>query len=935
MQDYKDTLNLPKTDFPMKANLANREPEMVKYWREINLYEKRCQVTNGRDVYILHDGPPYANGKLHMGHALNKTLKDIVVKSKILSGFSSPYIPGWDCHGLPIEINIEKKFGRPGDKISREEFFQECRKFATTQVELQKEGFERLGVIGDWNNPYLSMRHSFEANVVRSLAKIINNGHLVHGRKPVHWCTQCGSALAEAEVEYKDKTSPSIDVKFKVIDRDDFIKCFPATNTKKDIVVPIWTTTPWTLPANQAVSLNPKFTYVLVETIDAYLLIVEDLLNDVLARYEIKDFDQVGSCLGEALEGIKLQHPFLEREVPIILGEHVTVEAGTGAVHTAPGHGLDDYVVGSHYGLPIDNPVDARGCFLPSTEFFAGEHVFKANEHVLEVLKEKGNLIHLEMIQHSYPHCWRHKTPLIFRATPQWFISMDKNGLREQVLAEIDKVAWLPDWGKARIKGMIETRPDWCISRQRTWFTPMTLFVHKETAKLHPKTQELVEEVAKRIEQEGVEIWSKISAEEMLGEDAKNYEKVTDTLDVWFDSGVTHACVLKERDNLKVPAELYLEGSDQHRGWFQSSLLTAVAMYGHAPYKTVLTHGFVVDEKGHKMSKSVGNVIAPEKICKTYGADILRLWIASADYSAEIPLSDESLKRAADAYRRIRNTARFLLSNLHDFESKKHAIKKEQMLALDRWAVDRVRLLQEEIIKDYAEFNFHLIYQKVHNFCTVDMGSFYLDIIKDRQYTMQKESIGRRSAQTAIYFILQSLVRLISPILSFTAEEIWRHILDADTESVFLTTWYENLFALAEDEQMNQNYWRILMDVRNEVNKELEKQRAAGNIGSALGADVTLYCDGELAEQLKLLGDELRFVFITASAKVLPVGDKTNDAIETVIPNLFIQTVASPYKKCIRCWHYRDDVGGDKAHPEICSRCVTNVAGKGEERRFA
>lgn len=936
MQDYKETLNLPKTSFPMKANLAGREPEILKFWQEIDLYQQLQNQKSEYDKFILHDGPPYANGKLHQGHALNKILKDIIIKAKTLSGFISPYVPGWDCHGLPIEINVEKKIGRAGDKVSEQEFVAACRKYANEQMNIQRNGFKRLGVIGDWDNPYLTMDFKYEADVIRALAKIIANGHLVRGSKPVHWCTACGSALAEAEVEYKDKTSPAIDVRFKVIDKEKFLaRCGLDLAIANDIVVPIWTTTPWTLPANQAVALNAKFEYSLVRTESEYFLIATDLLPQVMQRYGIGNYSVVTTILGEKLENLLLQHPFLDRKLPIILGDHVTTEAGTGAVHTAPGHGLEDYTAATHYNLPIENPVGGDGRFLPNTELFAGEHVFKANSHVIQVLQQRGNLIHRETMQHSYPHCWRHKTPLIFRATPQWFISMDKNNLRKHALAEIKKVTWLPDRSQARIASMVEQRPDWCISRQRAWGTPIPLFIHKQTGEPHPKTVKLMQQVADKVEQSGVEIWFELDANELLGKDAVDYEKISDTLDVWFDAGVTHACVLNARKELRVPADLYLEGLDQYRGWFQSSLLTAVAMYGRAPYKTVLTHGHVLDEKGRKMSKSLGNVVEPEKIVNKTGADILRLWVAGSDYFNDISFSDESLKRTTDTYRRLRNTARFLLSNLYDFDFNKHEVAKDKMLALDRWAVDSARLLQEEICQAYDKCQLHNIYQKLHNFCTIEMGSFYLDIIKDRQYTVQKENLARRSAQTTMYHILQALVRWLAPILSFTAEEIWWHLREKDAESIFLTSWYKNLEPLKATEPMNQDFWQQLIAVRDEINKELEKQRVTGKIGSALSVDVILYCNENLAKQLNSLGDELRFVFITSSAKVLPLEKRGQDAVETEIPELWIKAWPSNNKKCVRCWHHREDVGSNPDHPEICSRCMQNISGEGEQRKFA
>jgi isoleucyl-tRNA synthetase len=935
MTDYKQTLNLPKTDFPMKANLSQREPEILKFWQDINLYQKSREQNIGREKFVLHDGPPYANGKIHQGGALNKILKDIVVKSKLMSGYDSPYIPGWDCHGLPIEVNVEKLIGKAGEKVSRHEFLQACRQYATEQKEIQKTGFIRLGVMGDWEHPYLTMDFKYEADVIRALGKIIANGHLLHGQKPVHWCTACGSALAEAEVEYREHNSPAIDVAFKVIDKQEFLKHFNLSAAISDeIIVPIWTTTPWTLPANQAVALNPKLIYVLVQTPGKILLIAKDLLTSVMQRYAITEYAVLAECLGEELENIKLQHPFLAREVPIILGEHVTVDAGTGAVHTAPGHGQDDYVVGVRYKLPIENPVDASGKFLPNTQFFAGEEVFAANKHVIAVLQEKGNLLHSARIQHSYPHCWRHKTPLIFRATPQWFISMDKNGLRQKALAEIERVEWLPDWGKIRIKNMVAQRPDWCISRQRAWGSPLTLFVHKETFALHPDSMNLIEKVAQLVEKSGAEAWSKLEARDLIGDDANEYEKTTDILDVWFDSGVSHTAVMLRRAELGYPADIYLEGSDQHRGWFQSSLITAVAMYDSAPFKTVLTHGHVLDAKGYKMSKSLGNVISPEDLTKKFGADVLRLWVASADYVDDIPCSEESLSRTSDAYRRLRNTVRFLLANTQDFVLTEHAVSKDQMLALDCWIVDAARLLQEKIKQAYERYQFHVIYHELHNFCTVELGSFYLDIIKDRQYTTKTDSLARRSAQTAIYHVLQALVRWLAPILSFTAEEIWRYLPDKNADSVLLTTWYNDLTAIPVDAKMNQDFWQSIRKVKDEVNKELERQRAAGIIGAGLDAEVILFCEDKLLEKMQLLGDELRFVFITSAAKALSLAHAPVDAVNTDDSGLRLKVEPSTYQKCPRCWQHRSDIGKDATHPEICGRCVENVAGSGEQRRF-
>lgn len=933
MTEYKDTLNLPNTSFPMKASLAQREPAMLAEWVTKGVYEKIRTARAGSTRFILHDGPPYANGHLHCGHALNKILKDIIVKSKTMSGYDAPFVPGWDCHGLPIELNVEKKVGKAGTKLNASEFRQKCREYAASQIDIQRNEFQRLGVFGDWQHPYVTMDYTYEANIVRALAKIIENGHLQQGFKPVHWCIDCGSALAEAEVDYEDKTSPSIDVAFYAVDPESILNKVDASLPKKPVIVPIWTTTPWTLPANEAVCLHPELEYSFIDAGDHYFIVAKELAVSVMARFNRSDFSLVGKVYGKELEKIALQHPFNDRYVPIVLGEHVTTDSGTGCVHTAPAHGPDDYLVGQAYGLPLINPVMANGCYAEDVPLFAGLSVLKANTQVLEVLRERNVLLHHEMMQHSYPHCWRHKTPVIFRATPQWFISMDKNGLRQALMGQINKVNWVPDWGKARIHNMVENRPDWCISRQRAWGTPIPLFVHKKTRELHPDTINLMEQVAKRIEKAGIDAWFDLDIGELLNkDDVSVYEKINDTLDVWFDSGVSHFCVLKNGDALGLPADVYFEGSDQHRGWFNSSLTTAVAMYGAPPYKTVLTHGYTVDAEGKKLSKSKGNYVELDKLIAQHGADILRLWVSSTDYRNEVSISDEIIKRNADAYRRIRNTARFLLANLFDFNPERDSVDGNHLVELDRFAIKRCQELQEEILQAYEQYHFHVIYQKIHNFCAVDMGSFYLDIIKDRQYTTPINSNARRSCQTAMYHIIHALTRWLAPILSFTAEEIWQAIPGYKGESIFLELWYK---AWPQVSDVPMEDWQQIQVIRDEVNKALENKRQAGVIGSGLAAEVTVYASPQVQSLLSKLGDELRFVLITSSAMVRPMNERPNDVVLNEELGVAIAVEASSYSKCSRCWHRREDVGMNKEHPELCERCVNNISGNDEVRHFA
>ena len=939
---YKATILLPDTAFPMRGDLPKREPDTLARWESEGLYAQIRAAAKGRPTFVLHDGPPYANGAIHLGHAVNKILKDIIVKSKTLAGFDAPFIPGWDCHGLPIEIAIEKKFGKVGAKLDATEFRQKCREYATAQIDVQRRDFKRLGVLGDWEHPYRTLDFQFEADEIRALAKIVENGHLLRGVKPVYWCFDCGSALAEAEIEYQDKTSPAVDVAYSARNSQQVSRAFGSELPEGvEVAIPIWTTTPWTLPASLAISLGPELEYVLVEGpakadgTPRWLVLASALVDKALARYGVDTLVVHGRAVGEKLEGLVFAHPFYpERDIPILVGDHVSAEDGTGAVHTAPGHGQEDFAIGQRYGL-IErysaaqlNPVDGRGVYLPSTPK-AGDvdltqlHVWKANDAIVEVLRASGALLAFAKITHSYPHCWRHKTPVAFRATPQWFISIEQAGLRRDALAAIETVKWYPEWGQARIAGMVGDRPDWTISRQRTWGVPIALFVHRETGEVHPRTVELMHQVAAKVEQGGIDVWYSLDASELLGDEVKDYDKITDILDVWFDSGVTHECVVAAR-GLGKPADLYLEGSDQHRGWFQSSLLTGVALDKTAPYRQCLTHGFTVDEHGRKMSKSLGNGIEPQDIVNKLGADILRLWIASTDYSNEMSLSQEILKRNADAYRRIRNTARFLLGNLHGFDPTRDLHPLDDMVALDRWIVHRAWQVQETITKAYADYDFATVVQALMNFCSVDLGSLYLDVTKDRLYTMQEASRGRRSAQSAMYRIAEAFARWIAPILSFTADELWGHLPGERGGNVLLATWYDGLAALPDQAALSANDMDTLLALREQVAKVLEPMRAAGEIGAALDAEIELRCGVANQNRLAPLVDELRFLLISGDVTLVPDDDATGD--------IDVSARATDKPKCIRCWHHRVDVGTHAAHPSLCGRCVSNVDGPGETR---
>ena len=968
-EQNKYKLNLPETAFPMRGDLAKREPAWLKQWQDQKLYQKIRTARKGATKFILHDGPPYANGDIHIGHAVNKILKDIIVKSKTMSGFDAPYVPGWDCHGLPIELVVEKTHGK---NIDPAKFRELCRAYAAEQVERQKKDFIRLGVLGDWDNPYLTMDFKTEAAIMRALGKIYSNGYLYQGSKPVHWCVDCGSALAEAEVEYEDVNSPAIDVGFKVVDNAALSKAF-GVEVAGDAYAVIWTTTPWTLPANQAVSVNPELDYDLVQTDKGLLILAKELATACAIRYNLT-IDSTATCKGEALQGLLLQHPFDNRQVPIICGDHVTTDAGTGLVHTAAAHGNDDWLV-MKANFPNEKPrilMGGDGKFFNSdlVEFEAirGLSRQEANKVILAKMQETGNLLASARLNHSFPHCWRHKTPLMQLATHQWFIGMNSTGkklpspvsgrgasgedegegvsLRLLANAAVDATEFFPAWGRARLEAMIKNRPDWCVSRQRNWGIPMGLFVHKETGEPHPKTSALLEQAALLVEKAGVEAWFSLDSAAFLSqhvpENADEYKKVTYTLDVWFDSGATHYAVLRSHPALKEEvlnrlahkkpaADLYLEGSDQHRGWFQSSLLTGCAIDARAPYNALLTHGFVVDGAGHKMSKSKGNVVAPQKVMDTYGADILRLWVANTDYSGELTISDEILKRVADSYRKIRNTMKFLLANVADFDAATQAVPYENLLEIDRYALAVLHDLSTECQVAYNAYELHKVAQALVHFCAEDLGAFYLDILKDRLYTNAEASHDRRAAQTVLLKITQVLAGLMAPILSFTAEEIWQTLTPSTTDYVVLHNWLDandviTTIQYADDDTSLKAKWQLIRQAKADAAKEIELLRSAGQVGSPLQAELIFSAAGASYDALASLGEDLRFVMITSQAKLTQVASETEQKI-TVQP--------STHAKCERCWHYVADVGANAEHPTICGRCVGNLFGKAINRKYA
>ncbi|PPI87955.1 isoleucine--tRNA ligase [Candidatus Pantoea edessiphila] len=933
MIDYKSTLNLPKTSFPMKGNLVNNEPEILKHWYDDNIYEIVRKAKKGKKFFVLHDGPPYANGQIHIGHSVNKILKDIIIKSKGMSGYDAPYIPGWDCHGLPIEHKIEQMVGKPGEKISYSDFRKLCRQFAQEQVEQQKIDFTRLGILGNWNNPYLTMDFITEANIIRTLGKIVNNGYLYKGEKPVYWCIDCRSSLAEAEVEYCDKISPSIDVIFKCVNSDIICNIFNVSQKVNSVGLVIWTTTPWTIPSNCAISLHPEFYYQLIKINDLFLIFAKDLVESSLKRIGINNWTVLGECKGKELELKEFQHPIFNTYSPVVLSEHVKLDTGTGAVHIASSHGLDDYSICQKYGINNINLISPEGLYLSGIHpLLDNVNIFEGNNIVIDLLKNKNALLSTRNLLHNYPYCWRHKTPIIFQTTPQWFINMNHKKLRTRSLKHIKNVKWIPSWGQSCMESMILNRPDWCISRQRIWGVPIPLFIHKKTEQLHPDTSNIIDKVANLVEKHGIQIWWDLDQNNFIQE-ADDYFKVTDTLDVWFDSGSTIFTVVGTRSDFKnKQPDMYLEGLDQYRGWFMSSLVVSTAISNESPYRQVLTQCFTVDGNGRKMSKSIGNVVSPKSVIKKFGADILRLWVASTDYKTEMTISDAILKYSADSYRKIRNTVRFLLANLHDFDPNVNLVKPDNMLILDKWIVGRAQATQKDIIGFYEKYNFHNVIKRLVYFCSIELSSFYLDIIKDRQYTMKENSFARRSCQTALWHIIEALVRWIAPVLSFTADEIWKHLSGNRTKYVFTEEWYINLFGLSKNDILDDNYWNDLINIKSEVNKVIEKARKNNIIGSSLEANINLYVGSELSKKLAILGNELKFVFLISSVQILNYKNASNNLYQSeIFEDLKIELHKVKGKKCPRCWHYNDE---NSMNNSICNRCYINIFGKGEERKF-
>ncbi|URJ25201.1 isoleucine--tRNA ligase [Candidatus Blochmannia ocreatus (nom. nud.)] len=942
MINYKNTLNLPYTDFSMRANLIVKEPLILERWYKDDLYTIIRKKKSKKNLFFLHDGPPYVNGNIHLGHAVNKILKDIIIKYKTFMGYNAPYIPGWDCHGLPVELQVEKLIGKSRVHICPNKFRNICRDYVTKQIAIQKKDFIRLGVLGNWHQPYLTMDFKTEANIIRTLSKIISNGYLYKGIKPIHWCFQCGSVLSESEVEYKNHFSPAIDVAFSVVNNAYITKIFNIDLCEQAVIkLVVWTTTPWTLPANKAVAVHPDYNYQLILiNNDTYIIIATDLVVSVMKRIRCMSWKIVGETTGKFLESLVLKHPFITHTtIPVVLSKHILLTSGTGIVHIAPSYGVDDFLIAQKYNLKAADIMNDTGFYINGTHsVLDGLAVLQSNNIVINLLKESNSLLHVnQTYKHSYPYCWRHATPIIFKATAQWFLDMNKNNLRDNLLNVIDKVSWIPNKSKINIKTMLINRPDWCLSRQRVWGVPIPLFVNKKTSNLHPNTSELMEIIAQYVEKSGIQAWWDLKVEDVIKNEANQYEKVSDVLDVWFDSGSTYDAVIPERlkNYNKRLSDLCLEGYDQYRGWFMSSLIISTAINNVAPYKEVISHGFTVDSQGYKMSKSLGNVIKPKDIINNFGADILRLWVASSEYSTDMTISNTILKHTTDIYRRIRNTARFCLANLSDFIPERDCINAEDMVELDCWAVDCALSTQLSIISDYNKYNFHKVIRRIMHFCSVEMGAFYLDVIKDRQYTMKKNCIARRSSQTALYHIIESMVRWIAPVLSFTADEIWQYIPGNKSKYVFTEEWYNGLFSINTKNIISKNHWNTFLNIRNEVNKVIEQARFDGIIKKSLEANIILYAKDKLSSQLRILENELAFGFITSTAEVIDYYKlDVNQHKKENIPGLQIILKKATGEKCLRCWHYKSDVNNNKNYSNICARCIDNVFGLGEKRRF-
>ncbi|WWO96847.1 MAG: isoleucine--tRNA ligase [Candidatus Dasytiphilus stammeri] len=937
--DFKSTLNLPTTNFSMRANLAQKEPKILQKWDQDNLYQLIRSAKKGKPLFILHDGPPYANGSVHMGHAVNKILKDIIIKSKGLCGFDSPYIPGWDCHGLPIELKVEQILGKPDhNTVTAENFRQACRSYVIEQVNIQKQDFIRMGVVGDWKNSYLTMDFSTEANIIRLLAKLISQDYILRGYKPVYWCIKCESALSDAEVEYEVKFSQAIDVVFYVKNREKIKSIFKVDNVIGPIGLVIWTTTPWSLPANKAVGVHHDAYYQLIQITDKAIIIAKNLRDQFLHRINIQNWKVIGEVSGNELEYLHLHHPFMNYDIPIVLSNHVSLKDGTGIVHIAPSLGLEDYIVGCNYQLNLANIIEPNGTYKYNTyPDLDGILIFQANPIIINILLKQKILLKIENIQHSYPYCCRHKQPIIFRTTSQWFLNIEHQQLRKNLVNQISKIQWHPKWGKNRMSNLLTSRPDWCLSRQRTWGIPLPLFINPNNGQLHPNTLSIIDKVAKSVEDKGIQAWWDLSTASLIGEnDAQKYIKVLDTLDVWFDSGSTHINFLtKFSHQPKIEqVDLFCEGSDQYRGWFMSSLIISTIINNQVPCKNILTHGFVVDSQGKKMSKSLGNTISPKEIMNKFGSDILRLWIASTDYTREIVYSQESINRSIDIYRRIRNTVRFLLANINDFDPNIHLVKLQNMIGLDRWMLEKTQITQDNIITAYENYDFHKVVQNLMQFCSLELGSFYLDIVKDRQYTSQKNSLLRRSGQTTMFYILEFMVRWLAPLISFTVDEIWGMIPGKRSKYVFTEEWFSQLY-FNQDNFIDTSFWKDLIIIRNEVHKVHELMRANNKIKDLLSSIIILYVSDLIEEKLKKLGEELKFFLMTSNTKILtydlaPEGAYTSDKIT----NLKFILYNAPGKKCLRCWHYTKDIGKHVNFPDICSRCVINIIGPGETRFF-